>query len=163
EGVPVYRFARATAPPFASAYGAPDEDAALSFRAVLAQVRPRVVHMHARSAAVSERLVDAAREQGAKVVFTYHTPTVSCVRGTMMRFGGMACNGKLDVRGCPACVLQRHGVPPFIREVLASTPLVFGEALGRTGLAGGVFTALRMSALVGAGHRRFGCLMKKVD
>jgi glycosyltransferase involved in cell wall biosynthesis len=163
EGVPVYRFARTASSPFTSAYGAPDEDAASSFRAVLAQVRPRIVHLHARTAAVSERLIDAAREHGAKVVFTYHTPTVSCVRGTMMQFGRTPCNGKLDVRRCTACVLQRHGVPPLIRDVLASTPLVFGEALGRTGLAGGVFTALRMSALVGAGHRRFGCLVKKVD
>jgi glycosyltransferase involved in cell wall biosynthesis len=161
--VQVFRFARAVSPVFTSAYGVPDEDAAFSFRAVLAQVRPRIVHLHARTAAVSERLIDVAREQGAKVVFTYHTPTVSCVRGTMMQFGRTPCNGKLDMCLCTACVLQSHGVPPLIRDVLASTPPVFGEALGRSGLAGGVFTALRMSALVGAGHRRFRCLMKKID
>jgi glycosyltransferase involved in cell wall biosynthesis len=163
DQVPVFRFARAASPAFASAYGAPDEDAALSFRAVLAQVRPRIVHLHARTAAVSERLVDAALEQGAKVVFTYHTPTVSCARGTMMHLGRTRCNGKLDLRRCTACVLQSHGVPLLVRDALASTPQVLGEALGRAGLAGGAFTALRMSALVGASHRRFGWLMEKVD
>jgi glycosyltransferase involved in cell wall biosynthesis len=163
DQVPVYRFARAASPAFASAYGAPDEDAVLSFRAVLDQVRPRIVHLHARTAAVSERLVDAAHEQGARVVFTYHTPTVSCARGTMMRFGRTPCDGKLDVRRCTACVLQSHGVPPLVRDALASTPQLLGEALGRTGVSGGAFTALRMSALVGASHRRFAWLMEKVD
>ena len=163
EGMPVYRFAHAVTAALASAYGTPDEDAALSFRAVLAQARPRIVHLHGRTAAVSERLVDVAREEGAKVVFTYHTPTVSCSRGTMMRLGRTPCNGRLDVRRCTACVLQSHEVPPLIRDALALTPQLFGEALGRAGFAGGAVTALRMSALVGADHRHFERLMKKVD
>jgi glycosyltransferase involved in cell wall biosynthesis len=163
DQVPVFRFARAASPTFASAYGAPDEDAALSFRAVLAQVRPSIVHLHARTAAVSDRLVDAAREHGAKVVFTYHTPTVSCVRGSMVQLGRTICDGKLDVRRCTACMLQKHGVPPVVRDALASTPQVLGEALGRTGLSGGAFTALRMSALVDASHRHFGSLIQKTD
>jgi glycosyltransferase involved in cell wall biosynthesis len=163
DGVPVHRFARAPIPGFASAYGTSDEDAAVSFRAVLARARPRIVHLHARTAAVSERLVDAAREAGSKVVFTYHTPTVSCARGTMMRLGRMPCDGKLDVNRCTACVLQSHGIPPLARDALASTPEVLGAALGRAGLAGGVFTALRMSALLGACHRGFACLVQNVD
>jgi glycosyltransferase involved in cell wall biosynthesis len=163
EGFPVFRFARAPMPAFASAYGVPDEDAALSFRAVLKRARPRIVHLHARTAAVSDRLVEVAREQGAKVFFTYHTPTVSCPRGTMMRLGRIPCDGKLNVRRCAACVLQSHGVPLLVRDALASAPQALGEALGGAGLDGGVFTALRMSSLVGAGHRRFGSFMQKVD
>jgi glycosyltransferase involved in cell wall biosynthesis len=119
--------------------------------------------LHARTAAVSDRLIDAAREHGAKIVFTYHTPTVSCVRGTMMELGRTPCNGLLDVHRCTACVLQKHGVPPLIRDVLAFIPPAFGKALGRGGLAGGLFTALRMSALVGTGVHRFEGLMKNVD
>jgi glycosyltransferase involved in cell wall biosynthesis len=163
DQVPVFRFARAASPTFASAYGAPDEDAAVSFRAVLAQVRPSIVHLHARTAAVSDRLIDAAREHGAKVVFTYHTPTVSCARGSMVQLGRTICDGKLDVRRCTTCVLQNYGVPPVVRDALASTPQVLGEALGRAGLSGGAFTALRMSALVGASHRHFGYLIQKID
>ena len=133
EGVPVFQFARARTPTFASAYGAPDEDAARSFRTLLARVRPRIVHLHSRTAAVSELLVDVAREEGAKVVFTYHTPTVSCARGTLMRFGRTPCDGKLHVRNCTACVLQGHGVPPVLRDALAAAPQVLGEALATRG------------------------------
>jgi glycosyltransferase involved in cell wall biosynthesis len=160
KNIPVFRFACGIAD-LASAYGAPDEDAAVSFRAILARSRPRIVHLHALTAAVSDRLADVARETGAKVVFTYHTPGVSCARGTMMRLGRTPCDGGLNVRRCTACVLQKHGVPPLVRDALAAAPQVFGEAIGRAGLAGGAFTALRMSSLIGAG--RFGTFMEKVD
>ena len=87
------------------------------------------MHLHSRTAAVSELLVDVAREEGAKVVFTYHTPTVSCPRGTLMRFGRTPCDGKLHVRNCTACVLQAMCVPPVLRDALAAAPQVLGEAL----------------------------------
>src|SRR5665213_715098 len=160
---PVFRFATARDAGIAQAYGASDAEAERSVRALLARLRPRIVHLHARTAAVSGALVDAAREIGAKTVFTYHTPTVSCARGTMMRLGRVPCDGILDRHRCTACVLALHGVPPLVRDVLASVPEAVGAGLGRAGLGGGAFTALRMTALVGAGHRRFHELMRKVE
>jgi glycosyltransferase involved in cell wall biosynthesis len=163
QDVPVFRFATGRAAALDRAYGAPDPVAAKSFRALVARLRPRVVHLHARTAAVSEELVDAAHEAGAKVVLTYHTPTVSCARGTMMRMGRAPCDGRLDRRRCTACTLAQHGAPPLLRDALAWMPPAFGDALGRAGLAGGAFTALRLSALIGAGHRRFADLARKLD
>src|SRR5581483_7293712 len=146
DGTPVYRFAAGGGAALAQAYGAPDPGAAQSFAAVLARVRPDIVHLHARSAAVSERLVDCARDIGAKVVFTYHTPTVSCARGTMLHLGRSPCDGVLDRRRCTACVLAGHGVPPPLRGLLARTPEPVGCGLARAGLAGGAFTALMRKA-----------------
>lgn len=163
DGTPVYRFAAGGGAALAQAYGAPDLGAAQSFAAVLARVRPDIVHLHARSAAVSERLVDCAREIGAKVVFTYHTPTVSCARGTMLHLGRSPCDGVLDRRRCTACVLAGHGVPAPLRGLLARTPEPVGCGLARAGLAGGAFTALRLPALIGAAQRRFHALMRKAD
>jgi len=163
DGVPVFRFATARRPGVEQAYGAPDSTAARSFAALVAQLRPRIVHLHARTAAVSERLVDVAHEAGAKVVFTYHAPTVTCARGTMMWMGQSPCDGRLDRRRCTACTLARHGVPPIFRDAIASIPQAVGDALGRAGLAGGAFTALRLSSLIGAAHQRLHQLMRKVD
>jgi glycosyltransferase involved in cell wall biosynthesis len=163
DDVSVFRFPVTRDALLASAYGAPDDTAARSFRALIARLRPQIVHLHARTAAVSERLVDTAHEVGAKVVFTYHTPTVSCARGTMMRLGRWPCDGRLDVARCAACVLQSYGMPRPFRDVLAHVPQAVGEAFGNAGLAGGAFTAMRMSALIGAGNRRFDALMGKVD
>src|SRR5262245_65682757 len=82
-GLPVHRFAVDAHPALAHAYGVPDEVAAAGFASIVARARPRIVHLHARTSAVSERLIDIAHEAGAAVLFTYHTPTVSCARGTM--------------------------------------------------------------------------------
>jgi glycosyltransferase involved in cell wall biosynthesis len=159
----VFRFATSRRPTLENAYGLPDEMASKSFCALIDRLRPKIVHLHARTAAVSEAFVDIAHTAGAKVVFTYHTPTVSCARGTMMRMGHWACDGRLDKRRCSICVLQRHGVPPILRDLIARTPERFGDALGSAGFAGGPFTALRVPALIGAGHRGFRQLIAEVD
>jgi glycosyltransferase involved in cell wall biosynthesis len=163
DDMPVFRFATERGPDLDRAYGAPDPRAVQSFGALLARLRPRIVHLHAHTAAVSIQLVDAAHDVGAKVALTYHTPTVSCARGTMMRMGRAPCDGKLERRRCTACLLAQHGVPPLLRGVVARTPQAVGDALGQAGLAGGAFTALRLSSLIGAAHRRFGELAIKVD
>ena len=163
EGIPVFRFAIDQTPGLAAAYGEPDSVATGSFASLISQLRPRIVHLHARTAAVSERLVDAARAIGAKTVFTYHTPAVSCVRGTMMRLGNARCDGVLNHRRCTSCVLAAHNVPPLLGNALARVPTSVGHALASTGLSGRVVTALRMPALVDAAHRRFHDLMAKVD
>ena len=99
----VYRFAFDRSRRIELAYGVPDEIAAEGFRAVLRKVHPRIVHLHARTSAISELLIDAAHNSGAAVVFTYHTPTVSCIRGTMMLFGQTALRWF-------HCVEALHGV-----------------------------------------------------
>jgi glycosyltransferase involved in cell wall biosynthesis len=161
--VPVFRFAIERDAGLAAAYGAPDPTAAESFRAVVERMRPRIVHLHASTAAVSAFLVDAAHEAGAKVVFTYHTPAVSCARGTMMWMGRAPCDGKLDRRRCTRCVLAQHGVPPLFRDIVAWTPPAFGDALGQAGYYGSAMTALRLTSLIGGAHRRFRELANKVD
>jgi glycosyltransferase involved in cell wall biosynthesis len=163
DDVPVFRFATGQAGGLETAYGAPDPTAVRSFEALLAHLRPSIVHLHARTAAVSERLVDAAHRAGAKVVLTYHTPTVSCARGTMMWMGRSPCDGRLDRRRCTACALAQHGVPPLLRDALACMPQTFGHVIGRAGFASGAITALRFPSLIGEAHRRFHDLMRKVE
>ena len=163
DDLPIFRFATERGADLERAYGAPDPRAAQSFMALIARLRPRIVHLHACTAAVSVRLVDAAHAAGGKVVLTYHTPTVSCARGTMMWMGRAPCDGKLDRYRCTRCALAQHGVPPVLRGAIARTPQAIGDALGRAGLAGGAFTALRLASLIGAGHRRFAELARKVD
>ena len=163
DGVPVYRLAVDPRPDLARAYGAPDPSAARSFGALLARLRPRIVHLHARTAAVSPALLDAARAAGAKTVFTYHTPTVSCARGTMMRMGRSPCDGGLDRRRCGVCTLAAHGLPPPLGGIMTRMPEAVGRLVERAGLAGRAATALRLPGVIGAAHRDFRALLRKAD
>src|SRR5438309_8832873 len=81
-------------------YGEGDSRAAASFAAILDDETPDVVHLHAFTRGASLRLVQEAKGRGIPVVFSYHTPTVSCQRGTLLKWGQDPCDGRLDVRAC---------------------------------------------------------------
>jgi glycosyltransferase involved in cell wall biosynthesis len=158
----VHRFASDRRRRLDLAYGVPDEIAAEGFRAVLRNTRPRIVHLHARTSAVSERLIDAAHDAGAAVVFTYHTPTVSCARGTMMLFGHQPCDGFIEPKRCTACALAAHGVPKSLAELAALGPNILASTSGALGDREGL-SFLRIPALIVSGHRRFYNFIGKVD
>lgn len=162
EGVRVHRFAIGGGRGLPSAYGEPDSVAAEGFRAIVDKVRPQVVHLHARTSAVSELLVDVAHAAGAKVVLTYHTPTVSCARGTMLLFGIEPCDGRLERVRCGACVLAGHGLPALAAKRIAALPDHLTERLAQHELPW-PFAGLRIPGLVARGHARFRSLMEKVD
>ena len=163
NGLAVFKFGKDPSPLFEYAYGKADVVAARNFRDLLQEVRPDLVHFHARSAVVSEALVVEAKRSGAKVVFTYHTPTVSCVRGTMMFMGRVQCDGVLDVTRCTKCVLQKHGLPEGLAAVFARTPSSLGSLIARFGLRGGFWTVLRMRKLMADAHRGFFGLVDMAD
>jgi glycosyltransferase involved in cell wall biosynthesis len=81
-------------------------------------------------------------------VVTYHTPAISCQRGTMLRMGAEQCSGVLGAEPCTACVLDDLGVNPVVRHMVTAVPSDLGRAIGRQGWSGGVWTAMRMTALM---------------
>jgi glycosyltransferase involved in cell wall biosynthesis len=162
-GLAVYRFATDLRPRVDLAYGVPDEIAAEGFRTIVAHVRPDIVHLHARTAAVSERLVDVAHGAGARVVFTYHTPTASCARGTMMLFGETPCDGIIETERCLACVLAASGIPKLLARAVAAVPdTLYARAAAIAGPSRSL-SALRIPDLIASGRRRFLEFIGKVD
>src|SRR5665213_1416457 len=87
----------------AALYGDGDRLAAEEFARILDEESPDVVHIHAFTPAISLRLMRACRRRGVPVIFTYHTPTVSCQRGTLMLWGAGRCDGRLERARCTAC------------------------------------------------------------
>jgi glycosyltransferase involved in cell wall biosynthesis len=89
-----------------------------------------------------------AKAAGIPVVFTYHTPTVSCVRGTLLRWGIEQCDGDLESSPCAACMLHGKGLSRPLSIALASLPVAIGERIGKLGLEGRLMTAVRASELI---------------
>lgn len=149
DGLQVRRFACSDeAMSLDALYGGGDPIATAAFGLVLDEVRPDIVHMHAISPACSIDLVTGARARGLPVIVTYHTPAISCQRGTMLKMGAEQCSGVLGVEPCTACVLDDLGVNPVVRHMVTAVPSDIGRAIGRQGWAGGVWTAMRMTALM---------------
>ena len=144
-------------------YGGGDPESAAAFAKIIDEERPDAVHVHAFTRAVSLRLVRIAKQRGLPVFFTYHTPTVSCQRGTLMLWGKEMCDGVLKVRRCTGCYLQSRGLPRWATGPLSYMPLQFARNLEKASLSGGIWTALRMPDLVRTHHEAFYGLMQEVD
>ncbi|MBV9542925.1 MAG: glycosyltransferase, partial [Chloroflexi bacterium] len=129
-------------------YGAGDDVASRAFQEVLVREQPDVVHLHAYTSAISLQLAREVKRHGCGLVFTYHTPTATCARGTLLRWDGKVCDGALDLRRCARCVLETLGAPAPAAFLIGSLPQRVGERLANAGRAGGVWTALRMTELV---------------
>lgn len=129
-------------------YGDGDPSVVAAFDGILEREGPQVVHQHALTPACSVLAAARVKRRGTPLVFTYHTPTVSCQRGTLLEWGRRPCDGLLSVDRRTACTLNGLGVPAPVSRLLARTPVRAGDLAGRVGLAGGGWTALRMRSLM---------------
>ena len=121
NGLQVYRYAVTEGTlALEELYGDGDPVACDGFKAILERFQPDLVHFHALTSGVSLRLIRAAKARNCSVVFTYHTPTVSCVRGTLLRWGTEICDGRLDTKRCAQCRLQGLGLNRFASQVCGS-------------------------------------------
>jgi glycosyltransferase involved in cell wall biosynthesis len=163
DGVPVRRFSvSADILDLRTLYGEGDTLAQEQFARVLDAERPDVVHLHAFAAGVSLRLVREATGRGIAVAFTYHTPTVTCQRGTLMRWGTDACDGALDLHTCARCTLHGLGLNRPASLALGSLPPIVGRMVAALGLSGDIATALRMTELIKLRHSTVRSLLTEV-
>lgn len=144
-------------------YGEGDQEAAFEFSHILDMEQPDVVHLHAFTSGVSLRLVQALKQRQIPIVFTYHTPTVSCQRGTLMRWGTQICDGKVDLHTCAQCTLQGLGLDEISAKIIGNLPPQLGQLLGNWNLHGGGWTALRMTELISLRHAALYTLLSQVD
>lgn len=163
DDVEVRRFAVGEPKDLSELYGAGNELAAQEFAKIIDDENPDVVHLHAVTAGISLRTVRAAKARGIPVVFTYHTPTVSCQRGTLLRWGKQICDGEINVARCAGCVLNSLGMPPPLAAAVGMIPPAIGRNVGKLGLQGGVWTALRLSELLRIRRDSFRAMMDEVD
>jgi glycosyltransferase involved in cell wall biosynthesis len=162
-GLRVHRFGVSATNNLSSLYGHGDDHAQHEFSCIIQHEQPDVVHLHAFTSAVSARLAHDLRLRGVQLVFTYHTPTVSCQRGTLLRWGRDVCDGKLDVRACAGCALHGLGLGRKTSAVLGTVPTGVGQVVGALGLAGGPWTGLRMTDLVRSQHAAFRAFVQAMD
>jgi len=163
DGLEVHRFQIGDPLRLPEIYGEGDPVAAAAFLRVLQATRPDVVHLHAFTAGVSLLAARSVKQAGLPVVFTYHTPTVSCQRGTLLRWGKELCDGRLDLGLCTACSLHGLGLARGLARLAARIPPAAGRAIANADYSGGLWTALQMTELVALRHQAFRNLMEAAD
>ena len=164
EGVEVRRFA--VSPGIGDLdemYGPGDWLAANEFDKILNDESPDLVHLHAHTRAISLNLVKKVKARNIPIVFTYHTPTVTCQRGTMLRWGETECDGLMEPFRCAECSLQGLGLNKRFAQVLARTPKGIARLAAKFGLKGGIWTAIRSRDLIALRQKTVRQLFESVD
>ena len=133
------------------------------FREILAEERPDIYHQHSWSRGLGPAHLRAARELGLTTVLTIHVPNNICMRGTMMRYGKEACDGRIDPFTCAACWSHGRGAPKPLALALAAVPSTIASALGRAGWESRFVTALSASALAWRRRTEFAEMIAGAD
>jgi glycosyltransferase involved in cell wall biosynthesis len=144
DGVPVWRFPVPASPTRDEVDGGFTVRGGDAVAAWFADERPDWVHLHTISTGLGLPAVRAAREAGARVMVTFHTPGLGwvCPRGTLFRFDGVACDGAQTAATCARCALEARGLSPVlamaasalpsaVTDVAATVPGPAGTLLGR--------------------------------
>jgi glycosyltransferase involved in cell wall biosynthesis len=121
EGLKVYKFAEDTTVDRELILGLKVSQGVQHFRALLTMHRPDLVQFHelAGSNGISIEHIKAAREVGAKVIFSFHLAGYTCKTGNLLYKQMAHCDGVIRNFRCSDCYLQTR-VPRPVETILAA-------------------------------------------
>ena len=163
EGISVHYFEIDQNSKTEHAYGQPDVIATNNFLELIDIQKPNIVHLHAKSSAINSDMLPILKEMGIRVIFTYHTPTVTCPRGTMLLFGEKPCDGKINLNRCTACLLHKHGVPKSAAKLMSLYPKDIEYLSGRVFQHSKIKLAFGLKKLIFFGQKETIKFLNQVD
>lgn len=98
----------------------------LVFQKILRDEKYDIVHFHTMTPAFNIHHMELAKKNGAKIYFTAHVSSITCVHGDLMQFGQVACDGVITPTRCTACHLSKNKLSKKSSLLLAKPILFFG-------------------------------------
>lgn len=117
-----------------------------AFQQILERYKGAIYHQHSWTRGCGLPHLRAAKGLGLATVITVHVPSNVCLRGTMRRFGGLGCDGRIDPKGCGSCWAQGQGVPTPLAKLVGEIPLPIADVACRSGVRLGTLLGARMLA-----------------
>ncbi|GAP97934.1 glycosyltransferase [Leptolyngbya sp. NIES-2104] len=100
-----------------------------TFQAWLRENQSDIYHQHTLRSSCGLPHLQSAKQLGMKTIVTVHMPDVSCLRGTMMQGGNSACDGKIEIDRCSACLGVSKRVPSWVTETLSDLPNSIADSM----------------------------------
>ena len=146
EGIKVLRYPVPVARSRAQHEGRVPHGAFDHFERALEAERADIFHLHSLSYGANSHHVRAAKRRGLRAFLTVHTAVPVCVRGSMLRMGEEACDGRVDPAQCVPCFAQHRGLPAPASRIIGAGLCRLPRALPR--LPGRVGTLLATPGMV---------------
>jgi glycosyltransferase involved in cell wall biosynthesis len=82
--------------------------------------------------------MEVAKRMHLPVIFTYHTPMMTCGQSGMLYQGKRACLGRVNYKRCLICAQTKYNIPLPIAWIWANLPRGIASALGKTIVGSGL-------------------------
>jgi glycosyltransferase involved in cell wall biosynthesis len=163
DGLPVHRFTVSNQIRDVRDLYSSGQTNTIEFLGAVRNFRPDVLHVHGVGRGIVPDAIAQLKRAGVAIVLTYHTPTTTCIRGTLLQHGAHPCDGALNEQRCTACTLTAHGVPSTVAIAIAKAPVAASSIVRATRLRGRWVTALRMRELVALRHAQARSILELAD
>ena len=135
------------------------------FKKYIENTNPDIIHFHelAGSNGISLKHVIAAKQNGAKVIFTFHLASYTCKTGSLVFKEKELCTGIIDLKKCASCYLQSKGNPKFNFFLNSGSNILFKLNIDSTKWNNKVGTALGTYYLISNLQYNFKTLIEHCD
>lgn len=114
--------------------GVEPNESLINFKKLLVKEKPDLVHFSqlTNSSGVSLDHILAAKQSGAKVVYTNHLAEFICMRQNLRYKGKEDCDGRITPSKCTACMLQKKGINNVAASGLMLADAIATAIVGKT-------------------------------
>lgn len=81
---------------------------------IVEDFNPDIYHQHTLTPSLGLNHIKSISNLGIRTVFTSHVPSFTCIRGDLMLYGKVACNGELIHDRCMSCYLQKKKINNYL-------------------------------------------------
>ncbi|HLZ86637.1 MAG TPA: glycosyltransferase family 4 protein, partial [Puia sp.] len=130
DGIPVTKYAEPTELSKAVIAGLVPPEGLKVYKALLAQLKPDIVHFHGiyGSVGITVPHIAAARELGCRTLYTMHLANHVCRTQTLVYKGRDLCDGVIRPYRCASCALQFGGVNGVVGRLLPAVSYLLAGA-----------------------------------
>lgn len=165
DGLSIYKYAENSVIDRALVMGRKVPEGLVAFTEYLRHEKPDVVHFHTPTGSNGIRLqhLEAAKDLGAKVFFTFHLAGSSCKTDTLLFDGKIQCDGKIDIAKCGKCYLHSKGYNNLGGLLNSISLALFFFGINSTKWNSKAGTALGTSFLISKQKKDFDLLINYCD
>lgn len=87
---------------------------------IVQRFNPDVFHLHTYTPTLGIKHLQAVKKLGVKVFLTAHLPSLTCIRGDLMQYGKVVCDGKMEKNKCMDCYINSMNYNAFTKFTLNS-------------------------------------------
>jgi len=88
------------------------------FQEFLDRWKPDLAHFHSFAPEAGPDQARALTLSNIPYFFTYHMPPMTCIRGSLIRWGKEICDGRIEPKVCSACILEARGLPETVAKMI---------------------------------------------